>query len=88
MIDVKQAVASAEQSLQDLYADRTLSDIALEEVELSDDERYWLITLGFADLSRDTTSVVNPFGSRRRIYKSFKVDAATGKVLAMKIREV
>jgi len=56
------------------------SDVRIEEVELSDDERFWLITLSFSPPD-------HPF-SMQREYKLFKVDASSGEVKSMKIRQV
>ena len=47
MIDVKQAVKSAAQFVKILYEPDELIDLTLEEVELSDDEINWLVTIGF-----------------------------------------
>jgi len=67
-----------------------VQDLRLEEVELSDDKKYWSITLGF---SRATDSTNNPLGipgiiRQSREYKTFKIDSETGEVQSMKIREV
>lgn len=51
----------------------------IEETELSDDERYWFITLSYL--------MASTFGIRQKEYKVFKVDAYTGEVRSMKIRE-
>ena len=57
--------------------------LTLEEVELSEDEKHWLITLGFRE-SRGLT----PFDQGSQKYKLFTVDAITGQVRAMKMRLV
>ena len=49
MIDVKEAVKVAQNYARELYKDYGVGEvdpITLEEVELTDDERFWLITLG------------------------------------------
>lgn len=85
MIDVKQAAQSASDFITGLYSNETISDVMLEEVELSEDGKYWLITLSFPAPS----SSVHPIlGIKGRRYKIFKVDTATGEVLSMKIREL
>jgi hypothetical protein len=81
MIDVKQAVDAASQYLATLYANDPPSNVRLEEVELSEDEKYWLVTLSFSD----TLQVFIP---PRRSYKLFKINAESGQVQSMKIREV
>lgn len=55
--------------------------ITLEEVELSEDEKYWFITLGYQEHE-------GPFSSFIKKYKIFKVSAVDGTVASMKIREI
>ena len=57
--------------------------LTLEEVELSEDEKHWLITLGFQEYRGLT-----PFDQASQKYKLFTVDATTGQVRAMKMRLV
>jgi len=93
IIDVKKAVKIASDAIKDLYSDKIQTD--LEEVEISDDEKYWLITLGF-DTPKDKTVMLsrliekNTKSKKRciRKYKIFKIDSDNGKVLSMKIRRV
>ena len=92
MIEVHDAVQFAVEAAKSFFEDVELEDLALEEVELSDDEQFWLITLGFYVQNRNPTR--NKFtiaidGERKYIrkYKVFKIDAEAGKVISMKIRE-
>jgi len=82
MVDVRQAASTATNYLVNLYPQQTLSNVQLEEVELSEDEKYWLITLSYPV----THNLLNM--QIRREYKVFKVDAATGQVRSMKIRKL
>jgi hypothetical protein len=84
MIDVKQAAQSASNFIAGLYSNETISDVRLEEVELSEDGKHWLITLSFPLPA--SLGVMYLGGARQ--YKLFKVDANTGEVLSMKIRDV
>ena len=59
---------------------------AVEEVEISEDNKYWLITLGARRSSGDAISDL--YGKTEIEYKVFKIDAQNGNVLSMKIREV
>ncbi|HEY2892824.1 MAG TPA: hypothetical protein VGJ16_01380 [Pirellulales bacterium] len=86
-IGVKEAVQSATSAIKELLAPDSLSNLRLEEVEQTDDERYWLITLGFDDPTA-VESLMGPLARATRKYKVFTVDAETGKVRAMKIRSV
>jgi hypothetical protein len=91
MIDVKEAAEAAAGFLANVYADRNYSDVLLEEVEITDDGKYWLITLSYA--YEPPASVLDQYDvlvhrkPKPRRYKTFKIEADTGRVLAMKIRE-
>lgn len=78
-VDLNNAVNVAEQRLTSILGGNC-QEIRLEELELSDDDRYWLVTLSYED-SRDTIP-------RRRRYKTIKLDAKTGEFRAMTIRGV
>lgn len=99
MIDLKTAVSATHDyllSIQDIMG--SLEDLRLEEVELSEDKKYWLITLGFdlpvrnqnpLGIALDITGSLRREGNLLvRKYKLFKVNSETGEVEAMKIREV
>jgi hypothetical protein len=78
MVDVKEAAKTASDYLAGLYSLDAWDDLRLEEVELTEDEKYWLITLSYQDKKMIP----------RRQYKIFKINAETGKVQSMKIRTV
>ena len=99
MIDVKEAVKVAFKEIENLYTTEELTDLTLEEVELSEDEQYWLITLGFTqtlslpiETQRQTSLFdANPLVqevSTMRVYKTLKIDANTGEFQSMKIRTI
>lgn len=95
-IDVQQAAEAAVGYFQKFFPN--VSGFSLEEVELSEDEKYWLITLSFEipDDGKPRNPLAKPgvmnvrdlFGLPKAKYKVFKIDARTGKVIAMKIRAV
>jgi hypothetical protein len=92
MIDVKQAISVAMDSLTHLYGN--LSGLLVEEVSKSDDGNHWLITLGFASpLKVDTATMPAALGlgnvlrPQARLYKIVNVDARSGEFVSMKIRE-
>lgn len=90
-IDVKTAVTAANNYLQDVkeLMKVQLESLRLEEVELSEDQREWLITLGF-DVPIRTNSLANLVAGTnsvyQREYKLFKIDSETGEVKSMKMR--
>lgn len=59
--------------------------IKLEEVEITDDDKYWNITLSYVDLEDNFGYVL---GSRKQAYKIFKIDTEKGNVRSMKIRDI
>lgn len=91
MLDVKEAARTAAEYFASLYDPKTYSDLQLEEVELTEDRKYWLITLSYASTDATQTqfgALLNLPVSRERKYKQFKIDAETGQVQAMVIRKV
>jgi hypothetical protein len=83
-VDVKAAVRIArtyfDQLLQHPY-----SDLAVEEVERSDDGRYWQVTLGYtlADPSFPTFMTNKP-----RDFKLITIDANSGEPTSMKVKKL
>ena len=60
--------------------------IQLEEIEISDDDKFWNITLSYDDQPTEPGGFI--FGGISRFYKIFKVDAKDGSVRSMKIRNI
>lgn len=92
MIEVRDAVQVAKAAAKDFLAeDVVLNDLLLEEVELNDAEGTWSITLGFDVPNRNAMRGLGAaLGANQYIrkYKTFNIDAGTGKVKSMKIREI
>jgi hypothetical protein len=91
-IDVKQAVTAASAYLSELFPKGELHDLALEEVELSDDGQYWYVTMGFnrqlaIPRARPLRGLDGGgYTNAERVYKLIKVRASDGKPISMKIR--
>lgn len=90
-LDVKQATLKAVDYLTTLYDQKDISEIDLEEVELSDDDQYWYITLGYNSESTKpgsklSDSIKRAMLLRDRKYKQFKINRDTGDIVSMKIR--
>lgn len=84
MLDVKEATGIAVDFIQSLYSHDQLANALLEEVELSDDDAYWYITLGF----NHVPNAIDPlegirFSRTPRVYKTVKIDTKTGQPRAM-----
>jgi hypothetical protein len=84
MVDVKEAAQRASDYFADLYGEQGVLNVQLEEVELTDDGKFWLITLSYPGPREPGTFTVYP----KKKYKVFKIDAKTGDVKSMKIRKV
>ncbi|WP_164851281.1 hypothetical protein [Larkinella soli] len=86
MIGVKDAAHQAYNYLKELLPG--IQDILLEEVEMDEERKHWLVTLSFfIKPERPTSPILNLTGFEKQ-YKTFKIDADNGEVLSMKIREL
>lgn len=90
-IDIHKAVKSAFNFFSKSFAHEKTTNLQLEEVELSEDGHFWLITLGYDDPATGSLSdlmrasaVLRPRPLRK--YKVVRVDAESGKAVAVKIR--
>lgn len=84
MINVKQAVEIALQFAGEVLGEAKLMDPRLEEVEL-EEGTTWHVTVSFV---RETSPLMQALGaSPTREYKVVTIDAQTGEVHSMKIRQ-
>jgi hypothetical protein len=92
MIDVKQAVQAAADFVAETFADEQVLDARLEEVELSEDEKTWFITLSFLRRRKASSAlavaVPDAAGRMDREYKILAVDSENRRVRSMKIRQL
>jgi hypothetical protein len=97
-INVNDAVRIAVEYVRELYAPEELVDLRLEEVELSESGKYWFVTLGFSrlDLKKQQRQVESPAvgvlsllrpQALERAYKVVTINAQSGNVRSMKIRQ-
>jgi uncharacterized protein (DUF2461 family) len=93
-LDLQQAVRIARDFFVDSFGQTNPSDVQLEEIEMSDDERYWLITIGYEHQTYEDKLLdrkKRQFGISLRVpqrkYRVVKVDAQTGRPISIKIRE-
>jgi hypothetical protein len=77
--DVKAAEAIAVTYLRDLYSDERLTHICLDDVWLSDDEKYWYDTIG-DDAPTSAQALLAALRQPEREYTLFKVCAEDGRV--------
>lgn len=91
MVDVKKAVDTARSQINKVYGQEP-ANLQVEEIEQSEDSKYWLITLGFnapPPMSGQNELQKISFALRPpvRVYKVFKIAAETGEFISMKMRE-
>jgi len=92
MVDLKASAGKAVEFFNSVYPEPHNS-VLVEEVDLSDDGKYWLITLGYNVRVSPEVQTAFDLGQMletrmRREYKTFKIDRKTGQVISMKIRKV
>ncbi len=92
MIDVKDAVQRAMQYLEEMYDTRSFRDVLLEEVDRSEDDRFWNVTIGFTRPQEPTSAgpmaiLVGQQEEFRREYRVFQIDAEKGALHSMRSRK-
>lgn len=90
MIDVKQAVKISLEYIKELYSGDEIRDLSLEEIEISEDNKFWLVTLAF---TKQMMQHLNPMEAMTgpkysRFYKEIKIDAESGLVRSMKNKKL
>lgn len=84
MIALKDAVKVAMNHFRAVFP-ASYREVTLEEIELSPDEAYWLVTLGFTRDSKGSIRAMT--GNPLREYKIVSVDTETGAPVSVKIRK-
>ena len=84
MIDVTEATNKAKTYLNSFFPEA--EKVQLEEVELTNDKTHWLITLSYEGVANSVASSLLVGKSLR--YKIFKLEAESGEVISMKIRDI
>jgi hypothetical protein len=89
MIDVREAVQTALAFVHQVMPDPRSNSILLEEIELSEGESEWAVTISVPTPYKPSLSaVMAAVGTPDRDYKVLRIDAETGKVKSLKIRKV
>lgn len=88
-IDLKAAIRVARDFVTTVIDDEPLTNLLFEEVEVAENGD-WLITFGYdRHLAENPLSRLGIEGSiAERIYRQVRVDRASGKPLALKIRSL
>ena len=92
MVDVKAAVAKAMDYLKDMYQIEHFRDVLLEDVDISEDNRYWNVTIGFTRHQESTSggpmaTLIGQSTEFKREFKVFQIDAESGDLRSMRSRK-
>ncbi|MFN0243159.1 MAG: hypothetical protein ACKVWV_09740 [Planctomycetota bacterium] len=86
-IPLEDAVRRANEFVTEIYANEPISNLLLEEIRLSHDDKHWLMTIGF-DVPGRRSPIFHADGhAAPRNYKTIRIDATSGIVDEMTIRE-
>ena len=87
-MDVKEAAKLAKEYVADLFEEEGISNVGLEEIELGDDCRFWVVTVGFSRPWDHGGLATITLGHRglRRSYKVLRIDNHNGNVESVKDR--
>ena len=92
MVTVKEAAKNALAFAQELLGENRASSLLLEEIDLSDTQEVWLVTVSVPSPRLAATSMGLLAGAggtaEPRDYKIISVDAANGSPKSMKIRKL
>ena len=89
-MDVKEAVQAAKKHVAEIFADESIANVGLEEVEFDETEQVWAITIGFSRPWDHAGSVMHALegGSRARTFKTVRIHDESGRVQSVKHRDV
>ena len=91
-MDVKEAVGKAMDYLKDMYQIDQFKDVLLEEVDLSEDNEFWNVTIGFTRRQESTSggpmaTLIGQSTEFKREFKIFQIDAENGALRSMRSRK-
>jgi hypothetical protein len=92
MVDVKEAVGKAMDYLKDMYQIDQFKDVLLEEVDLSEDNKFWNVTIGFTRPQESTSggpmaTLIGQSSEFKREFKVFQIDAESAALRSMRSRK-
>lgn len=87
MVEPREAVERASKAIRDLYNNENISTPELEEIEMSDDGKYWLVTVGFTNKSSPALALIGGYSLPNKKMKRVKIDRNSGEFRGMTIRQ-
>ena len=101
MISMEEAVNTAFDHFSKLYKSAPVLDPLLEELSMTDDKKYWDVTIGFNAIQTEPLTAIDelmktvrgPFGpiekkKLSRKYKLFRINSESGEMASMQIKDV
>lgn len=88
-MNVKEAVSAAKQYIQELFADETITNLGLEEVEFNESMKEWQVTIGFSrpwDRLGGLSGLAT-YPNQMRSYKVVRISNETKSIISVKNRE-
>lgn len=86
-MEAKEAINIAKSEVANLFADEQISNLGLEEIEFSDSDDAWNVTVGFSrPWHAPGAAVADLLGPGRRDYKVVKISDKNRKVISVKNR--
>jgi len=83
IVDFKEAAQKAVEHFQHICKDAAYQNIAIEEIEKSENGEFWFVTIGYDAPTNDSVYALSTYARR---FKLFKVDILTEEIVSMKIR--
>ena len=88
-MDVKQAVQTAKSHVAEIFADESIANVGLEEVEFDESNQVWAITVGFSRVWGRQGDIVRALGGdMARTFKIVRIEDESGRVRSVKHRDV
>ena len=88
-MDVKEAVQAAKKHVAEIFADESIANVGLEEVEFNEIEQVWAITIGFSRFWGHPGDIVRALdGDAARTFKTVRIHDESGRVRSVKHRDV
>ena len=90
IMDVREAVQMAKDHVAEIFADESIANVGLEEVEFDEMEQVWAITIGFSRpwITRGASCALSKGGSRTRTFKIVRIKDESGRIQSVKHRAV
>ena len=81
-MDVKEAVQAAKKHVAEIFADESIANVGLEEVEFNEIEQVWAITIGFSRFWGHPGDIVRALDGDGRAYLSRPCESMTRAVVS------